>query len=69
MSKSRNDRHHRRSQVEILQSTPSRLFLDAHQRHAGVHADQNRRHATRTSRQQSRREERDARLGNYRDDD
>jgi hypothetical protein len=54
-----------RTQVQILKSTPSPLFLAAHLRHAGAHADQERRTDPQQRRRQNRREERDARLGFY----
>ncbi len=52
-----------RTQVELLKSTPSKLFAAARMRSgAGVHADQNGRYSKR-QRRASRTEERDALLG------
>ena len=54
-----------RTQMEILKSMPSALFLSAHMRHAGVHADQNRKSDPRQRRRRDRQDERRARMGDY----
>ena len=52
-----------RTQLEILKSMPSALFLAAGMMKAGVHADQNRKDDPRQRRRATRQEERNARYG------